>query len=110
MVSSPRAALRLHGVITSLSPSETYTVSICDIPTYKSSEHECAMHWAIIERGFQPLIKRKVFIIKKIDSSLNGTQVKSNQKTNLLPKPHITKIKKSIRTFQKTDGSGLSNI
>jgi len=23
------------------------------------------MHWAIIERGFQPLIKRKVFIIKK---------------------------------------------
>jgi len=33
------------------------------------------MHWAIIKRGFQPLIKRKVFIIKKIDSSLNGTQV-----------------------------------
>ena len=33
---------------------------------------------AIIERGFQPLIKRKIFIITKIDSFLNGTQVNTN--------------------------------
>jgi len=33
------------------------------------------MHWAIIERGFQPLIKRKMFSITRIDSFLNGTQV-----------------------------------
>ena len=39
------------------------------------------MHWAIIERGFQPLIKRKVFIIKKIDTSLNGTQVNNYGET-----------------------------
>jgi len=33
------------------------------------------MRWAIIERGFQPLIKRKIFSITRIDGFLNGTQV-----------------------------------
>jgi len=42
----------------------------------QSSEHECAMHWAIIFCAFSAQISDKLLVIRKIIDLLNGTQVK----------------------------------